>query len=122
MTLDKWWLLSCRPPTTIRATRRSRQCAPEAVGIIGELPDPALRLGIVRGVFCARLGREFCTAVCELRCSKEMALVFVKSEGGGGCVCAIPPRGAWTRHGRTGFVRCLAMARRRIVLPSVSDG
>ena len=51
----------------------------------------------MRGVFCARLGREFCTAVCELRCSKEMALVFVKSEDGGGCVCALlkyhPTRG-----------------------------
>ena len=105
----------------VRATRRSRRCAPGTVGIIGELPDPALRLGIVRGVFCARLGREFCTAVCELRCSKEMALVFVKSEDGGGCVCALPPD-ARTRHGRTGLVRCLAMARRRIVLPSVSDG
>ena len=64
-----------------RTTHRSRQCAPKSVGMVGELPDPALGLGIACGDFCARLDREFCTAVCKLRCGKEMAFGWCDGRG-----------------------------------------
>ena len=74
----------------VRATVVSRQCAPESVGIIGELPDPALGLGVVCGDFCARLDREFYTAVCKIRVARKWHLV-------GMMVVARRPSFRWAR-------------------------